>query len=126
VSNHLIRFTEHLSAHLEANQQYTLLPTSQVGPCCELLIGIASLSFDAKYYPKKKAAGFKYVILSAIRTWFYCSGTNSKNLIITADWNTQKFEIHYKPIVDAYYYRFKTEVQIYDHCTRGLYLRYPY
>jgi hypothetical protein len=126
VSNHLIRFTEHLSAHSGANQQYNLLPTSQVGPCFELLIGIASLGFDAKYYPKKKAAGFKHLILSTIRTWFYCSGTNSKNLIITADWNPQKFETLYKPIIDAYCYRFKTEVQIYEHSTRGLYLRYPY
>jgi hypothetical protein len=30
VSNHLIRFTEHLSAHFGANQQYNLLPTSQL------------------------------------------------------------------------------------------------
>ena len=58
VTNHLTRFTEHLSAHSGANQQYNLLPTSQVGPCFELLIGIASLGFDAKYYPKKKGGWF--------------------------------------------------------------------
>jgi hypothetical protein len=126
VSNHLIRFTEHLSAHSGANQQFNLLPISQVRPRFEWLIGIASLGFDAKYYPNKNAAGFKYLILSAIRTCFYCSGTNSENLIITADWSTQKFETLYKPIIDAYCYRSKREVQIYEHSTRGLWLKHPY
>jgi hypothetical protein len=126
VMNHLIQFMEQLNSFSGSNQQFNLFPASQTGPCSSLLICIASLGFDAKYYPKKKAAGFKYVILSAIRTWFYCSGTNTKNLIITADWNPQKFETLYKPIIDSYCLRFDTEVQIYEQSTRGLWLRYPY
>jgi len=126
VMNHLIQFTEQLNSFSGSNQQFNLFPASQTGPCSSLLICIASLGFDSKFYPSKNAAGFKYVILKAINTWLNCVGTNKKSLIITADWNNHKFEEFYKPIIDSYCLRFDTEVQIYEQSTRGLWLRYPY
>lgn len=101
-------------------------PTEIKGACCENYLAIASLGFDSKYYPDKMASGFKSVILNAFKTWFSCSNVNKNSLIITADWNTAKFEEFYKPSIDAYTKNFNKKVEIYELSTTGLFLRYPY
>ena len=74
-------------------ESINFIPGGQRSKCCDFLFAIAGGGFGSE-------KGFKGIMKNAVQHWFKCE--NKETLIMTLDWDDNKFRNDWLGIIEAY------------------------
>jgi hypothetical protein len=116
------------------NNSFNFIPTiNPNGGCSTFCLALISLGFDGKGSGNRhnnqkriQELSFDEAILSLCQYWFSCLKINEENLLITSNWNQDKFVSKFQNLIESYTLNHDKKVFIVELTQLGPILRYPY
>jgi hypothetical protein len=107
-----------------ANGSFNLYPSEPRIPCHTFCLGIASLKFNK--FQKKDQLGFFGLMAGITAYWVNCN-SNDMTILLTAEWDHDKFQSHYYELFEAHRRKGKA-IFVFELGTgsTGFFRRYPF